>query len=128
MKKILVILFALVATLSAASFNWEKDYSEAVKKAKEQNKPLLVMVSSPICPECNYMKNNVFIKDEIKNLVNGKYITFQFDIEDKTIPKQMQFWGIPRFYLSKDGENVYSKEMGGMKQDQFMQFVSEGLK
>ncbi len=128
MIKLLTILVFTFLSLNAASFNWEKDYATAVKKAKELNKPILVMVSSPTCPECNYMKKHVFVKDEVKNFVNKNFITYHFDINDQNIPKQMQFWGIPRFYFTKDGENVYKKAMGGMKEDKFMALLKENKK
>jgi thioredoxin-related protein len=128
MFRFLAILLITFLSLNAASINWEKDYEKAIKKAKEQNKPIFVMISSPTCPECNYMKKHVFTKEEIKNFVNKNFISYQFDISDKNIPKQMQFWGIPRFYFSMDGENVYNKTMGGLKADKFITLMKESKK
>ncbi len=125
MLKIFLSTIALFISLNASSLNWEKDYTTAVNKAKKENKPIFVMVSAATCPECNYMKKNVFTKDEVKNFINENFISYQFNIDDKNIPKEMQFWGIPRFYLSKDGEKVYNKTMGGLKTDKFMAFVKE---
>ena len=128
MTKLLTFLLLTFLSLNAASLNWENDYESAINKAKEQNKPLFIMISSPSCPECNYMKKNVFTKDEIKNFVNKNFISFQFDISDPNIPQQMQFWGIPRFYFSHDGENVYNKARGGLKTDKFMTLFKESKK
>lgn len=120
-KSLFLLLFFSITLFASISF--EKDYKKAVAKAKEENKALFVMISSPTCPECNFMKKNVFTKKEVSDYINKNYVSFSFDIKDKKIPKQMQFWGIPRFYLSNDGENVYKKKMGGMKEDKFMQFI-----
>ena len=128
MIKLLATLLISFLTLHAASINWEKDYDSAIQKAKKENKPIFVMVSSPTCPECNYMKKHVFTKDEVKNYVNKNFVSYQFDISDTNIPEQMQFWGIPRFYFSKDGKNVYNKTMGGLKVDKFMTLVKESKK
>jgi len=128
MIKLLGIFLFAIVSLNAASLNWESNYDMAVKKAKEQNKPIFVMVSSPTCPECNYMKKHVFTKDEVKNYINKNFISFQFDISDETIPKEMKFWGIPRFYFSNDGENVYNKAMGGLKTDKFITLIKESNK
>ena len=122
-KSILIFLTLTGTIFAASSLNWEKDYNSAMKKAKEQNKEIFVMVSAPTCPECNYMKKNVFTNDEVKNYINKNFISYQFNIDDKNIPEQMQFWGIPRFYLSKDGKNVYKKVMGGLKTEKFMTFI-----
>lgn len=128
MIRLFVILLITFFSLHASSINWEKDYENAIEKAKKQHKAIFVMVSSPTCPECNYMKKHVFTKDEIKNFVNKNFISYQFDISDKNIPQQMQFWGIPRFYFSMDGENVYKKTMGGLKADKFMTLIKENKK
>lgn len=128
MFRFLTILLITFLSLNAASINWEKDYENAIEKAKKEDKAIFVMVSSPTCPECNYMKKHVFTKNEIKNFVNKNFISYQFDISDENIPQQMQFWGIPRFYFSMDGENVYNKTMGGLKADKFMEFIKESKK
>lgn len=124
MLKILLSTFLLVASLFA-SIDFEKNYNEAVKKANAENKPLLVMVSSPTCPECNYMKKHVFTQEDVSKYINENYVAVDFDIKDENIPEQMKFWGIPRFYLSVDGENVLKKKMGGMKKEQFLDFASK---
>lgn len=128
MIRFLGVLLITFLSLNAASINWEKDYENTIEKAKKENKPIFVMVSSPTCPECNYMKKHVFTKDEIKNFINKNFISYQFDISDENIPEQMQFWGIPRFYFSMDGKNVYNKAMGGLKADKFMSLIKESKK
>jgi thioredoxin-related protein len=74
------------------------------------------------------MKKHVFTNDEVKKYIDKNFISFQFDISDPDIPKQMQFWGIPRFYFSHDGENVYKKAMGGLKTDKFLTLIKESNK
>lgn len=124
MKKfILVFLFSSLSVF--ASIEFQKDYKKALTLSKEQNKPLFVMVSSKKCPECNYMKKHIFTQKEVSDYITKNYIAMEFDIKDKTIPEQMQFWGIPRFYFSKDGKNVYKKKMGGMKKEQFLSFIQK---
>lgn len=122
MIRFLLITFLLVSSVFA-SIEFEKDYNKAVKKAKVDNKPLFIMVSSVTCPECNYMKKHVFTQEDVSKYINDNYVAVDFDINDENIPKQMQFWGIPRFYVSNDGENVLKKKMGGMKKDQFLDFT-----
>ena len=108
--------------------DFEKDYKVALEKAKAENKALFIMVSSKSCPECNFMKKHVFTNNDVSNYVKNNYVAFEFDVSDKSIPKQMEFWGIPRFYFSNDGENVLKKKMGGMKKEQFMSFIEKETK
>ncbi|TLP39374.1 thioredoxin family protein [Arcobacter arenosus] len=121
-----LLLISFISTLSLfASINFEKDYNKALERLNSENKELLVMVSSKTCPECNYMKKHIFTQDEVANYINKNYVAVDLDINDKNIPEQMKFWGIPRFYISKDGENVLKKKMGGMKKEQFLDFASK---
>jgi len=121
-----LLLISIISAISLfASINFEKDYNKALEKSKSENKELLVMISSKTCPECNYMKKHIFTQDEVSNYINKNYVAVDLDIKDKNIPEQMQFWGIPRFYISKDGENVLKKKMGGMKKEQFLDFASK---
>ncbi|WP_421715714.1 thioredoxin family protein [Arcobacter arenosus] len=121
-----LLLISFISTLSLfASINFEKDYNKALERLNSENKELLVMVSSKTCPECNYMKKHIFTQDDVANYINKNYVAVDLDINDKNIPEQMKFWGIPRFYISKDGENVLKKKMGGMKKEQFLDFASK---
>lgn len=125
MYKFLILLISITFSLNATSLNWEKDYQTAIKKAEAENRAILVMVSAPTCPECNYMKKNIFTKPDIKSYIDKNFIVYQFLHESEEIPKQMKFWGIPRFYFTKDGENVYNKAMGGLKADKFLELLKE---
>ncbi len=121
-----LLLISIISAISLfASINFEKDYNKALEKSKSENKELLIMISSKTCPECNYMKKHIFTQDEVSNYINKNYVAVDLDIKDKNIPEQMKFWGIPRFYISKDGENVLKKKMGGMKKEQFLDFASK---
>lgn len=121
-----LLLISIISAISMfASINFEKDYNKALEKSKSENKELLVMISSKTCPECNYMKKHIFTQDEVSNYINKNYVAVDLDIKDKNIPEQMKFWGIPRFYISNDGDNVIKKKMGGMKKEQFLDFVSK---
>ena len=123
MKFIFVFLFSVLSLFGSIEF--QKDYQKALELSKSQGKPLFVMISSPTCPECNYMKKQVFTQKDVSDYIHKNYVAVELDIQDKTIPEQMQFWGIPRFYFSKDGQNVDKKKMGGMKKEQFMSFVKK---
>lgn len=124
MYKIFFILTIFCVSLFS-SISFEKDYKTALEKSKESKKPIFVMVSSPQCPECNYMKKNIFIQKDVYEYINKNYISIDFDVKDKSIPKQMKYWGIPRFYFTNDGVNVYKKKMGGMKKEPFVNFITK---
>ncbi|MEA3354752.1 MAG: thioredoxin family protein [Campylobacterota bacterium] len=122
LRKILMI-FTLSLSLFGASLNWEKSYHEAKEKALKENKQLFLMVSSPKCPECSYMKKKVFSQAKIKKYINQNYITYQFLHKSEEIPKDMKMWGIPRIYISKGDDKVIGKLFGGVKAPKLLKFL-----
>lgn len=128
MLRVFTICLFLILSLNAKSINWEGNYQEAKEKALKENKPLFIMVSLPTCPECNYMKKNIFTQDKIKNYINKNFVSYQFQHQSKDIPKDMEFWGIPRFYFSKDGVKVKAQAMGGMKEDKLYDILTKNVK
>lgn len=120
------LLTVMLSGFLFASIDFEKDYEEAIESSQETKKPLFIMVSSPKCPECNYMKKNIFTQKEVYEYIHANFTPVELHVRDENIPKQMKFWGIPRFYFSTDGQNVYHKKMGGMKKEQFVEFMKKG--
>ena len=123
-KKILVTLL-IGSSLFAGNLNWESSYKVAKQKANEQNKELFLFVSSPTCPECNYMKKKIFTKDKVNEYINKNYISYQFLHKSDEVPKDMKMWGIPRLYISKGDDKVVAKKFGGLKADKLLKFLEQ---
>lgn len=122
--KILVSLLFLTLSLFSASINFEKDLETAKQKAVKQNKKLMIMYSTPTCPECNYMKKKVFKDKEIISYVNENFVSVIMDIKEDKDELPYKFIGIPTFYFS-DAQNMelLSKKIGGTREAQFLEIV-----
>lgn len=122
--KILVSLLFLTLSLFSASINFEKDLETAKQKAVKQNKKLMIMYSTPTCPECNYMKKKVFKDKEIISYVNENFVSVIMDIKEDKEKLPYKFIGIPTFYFS-DAQNMelLSKKIGGTRESQFLEIV-----
>ncbi len=60
------------------------DYEEALKLAKEQNKPILVDFTGWACVNCRKMEENVWTKKEVQELME-KYILVSLYVDDKQV-------------------------------------------
>ncbi len=122
--KILVSLLFLSLSLFSASINFEKNLETAKQKAVKQNKKLMIMYSTPSCPECNYMKKKVFKDKEIISYVNKNFVSVIMDIKEDKEKLPYKFIGIPTFYFS-DAQNMklLSKKIGGTREAQFLEIV-----
>ena len=122
--KLLLLISTLTISLFAGSINFEKDLSTAKQKAIDSNKKLMIMYSTPTCPECNYMKKKVLKDKEIVSFVNENFVSVIMDIKEDEKILPYKFIGIPTFYFSNAKTmELLSKKIGGTRQKQFLQIV-----
>lgn len=124
--KLLVSILLLSLSLFASGINFEKDLETAKNKAIQENKKLMIMYSTPTCPECNYMKKKVFKNKDIISYTNENYVSVIMDIyEDKNI-LPYKFIGIPTFYFANAKDmKLLSKKIGGTRETQFLELLKQ---
>ncbi len=90
---------------------WYK-FDEGMKKAREENKKMLVFVTLPTCVWCEKMKQETFSDDKIMSRLEEKYIPVLVDAsKDPAINKIAPLFGgdisTPAFVIySPDGKPV----------------------
>jgi thioredoxin-related protein len=119
--KLIVLIAISIAIVFANEIHFEHDMDKAIQKAKEQNKTVMMLYSSPTCPECNYMKHVVFNKKEVNDYIREHFIVLSFTIHKDKLPKGFEYIGIPTFFfLDKSAKEKY-KIIGGSKAEVFLQ-------
>lgn len=84
-----------------------KDYNEALKQAKEKNKPILIDFTGWACVNCRKMEENVWTKKEVKELMD-QYILVSLYVDDKAVlPLEQQ-----QQYKTASGATVNVKTVG----------------
>jgi len=84
-----------------------KDYNEALKQAKEKNKPILIDFTGWACVNCRKMEENVWTKKEVKELMD-QYILVSLYVDDKAVlPLEQQ-----QLYKTASGATVNVKTVG----------------
>lgn len=118
-------LFALGQEIH--DFKYESSYYTAHKKAKEQNKVLLIMMEKHGCPNCGYMKNIVFEKEEILNYVNENYIVTLLDVNSRNYPKRFISPRAPTFFFidPTTDKEIREHKVGGSRPEKFMKELTE---
>lgn len=123
MKKILLLLLSSL-TLFSASINFEKDLQSAKQKAVNENKKLMIMYSTPTCPECNYMKKKVFKNKELASYMNENFVSVVMDIKKDKKKLPYKFIGIPTFYFANASDmKLLAKRIGGTRESNFLQIA-----
>jgi thioredoxin-related protein len=122
--KQLILLFLFAISVFASSINFEKDLDSAKQKAITENKKLMIMYSSPTCPECNYMKKKVLKDEQIISYINENFVSVIMDIheDEKNLP--YKFIGIPTFYFANASNmELIGKKIGGSREADFLEIV-----
>lgn len=119
--KTLILIFMSVIVLFANGLQFEHNFDKALKKAKEQNKEVMMMYSAVWCPECNYMKDIVFKNKEVSSYMEKHFIVLLLDIQKDTLPEGFEYPGIPVFFFLNKNSKEKEKIIGGSKANIFLQ-------
>lgn len=106
----------------AADYGYERFYEKALAKAKNENKPIMLVMVTHYCPWCRKYEKNTLSKKSIKSLVSQKYIALILNREQKQFPKKFDTPRIPTTYFidAKDERVIYS-EMGFKTKSEFLE-------
>ncbi|MCX6073490.1 MAG: DUF255 domain-containing protein [Campylobacterales bacterium] len=109
MKKLVV---ALLLTLSACGSEvmWNSGYDQALAKAKKENKPLMVLITSEECRWCRKLEATTLQNDEIVSRINTSFEAVNVTKEKSIYPKTLTAKMVPMSYFidPRNGKVLYS--------------------
>lgn len=72
-------------------FDCEHDYMTGINKAIQEDKPVMLDFTGWGCTNCRRMEENVWVKNEVKNLIKDEYVLVSLYCDDKeTLPEPFQ--------------------------------------
>ena len=118
MKKIILSLVALFVFSNVFSQGIEFEhgtFSEALAKAKKENKVVFVDCYTTWCGPCKYLAKNVFTQKEVGDFFNKNFVNVKMDMESEAGKPLMSRYQVSAFptllWLDGDG-NIQHKTMG----------------
>ena len=135
MKKIIfVFLFILVhsTTMEAAEeINFIKgSFSDALSKAKEQNKLVFVDCFTTWCGPCKWMSANIFTNDTVQKYFNEKFVCIALDMEKgegKDVAKKYAVKNYPTFlWLNSEGNDIH-RSVGATDAQNFLAIAGQAI-
>lgn len=135
--KILLLAFALLSSLYcaqidefAASVNYERDYNVAIKKAKEQNKAVMLVVVADYCPWCKKFERKTLKASAVTKAVHDNFIPVVIDkYKDKgKYPQGFSAPFIPTvFFIDPKNQTSLLETVAYMKVDEFMENMDDAI-
>lgn len=146
MNQIKTAVFALLTvafTSVAHAGDFLSDFEAAKKKAKEENKPLLVkFTGSDWCPPCMKLNEAIFSKKKFKTEIEKKFVVAVLDFPRKKelpegqlkanreVAKEFGVSGYPTVLLINQEGKVFKKMVGydGSEVDAYLETIEMSLK
>jgi thioredoxin-related protein len=120
--KLFFIIMVFSLSLFGAGIKWEKEYNTALKHAKEQNKPLLFIVSNHNCRYCVQLESTTLKNPQVIKTVNADYVALVVYVdEDPVFPHDLYVGGTPAiWFLYGNGTPMFQPIMGAVDSDSFL--------
>jgi len=130
MKKIVLMLTMMVAFLNAQGdikimpalkLNVGHSYAEGVKRATQENKPMLFISSRHTCKYCVILERTALSDPQIIKDLNKNFVTvIVYSDDGHVLPKELWRPGTPAiWFLDASGEPMYQPIMGSIPVKQF---------
>ena len=124
MKLFIFILF-FVSSLYAIELDWEHNYNNALKQAKEQNKDVYLFVGADVCRFCDKFKKETLSDKEVIKTLKKDYILLYMSRDKHKIPEKFEKFGVPRHYFLTENGKVIFTTNGSREIDGFYTLLEE---
>jgi thioredoxin-related protein len=135
--KIFILLFSFVFTLFSAEIDefatnmgYLRDYSQALKVAQKENKPLMLVMVGDYCPWCRKFERKTLQREAVAMSVNKNFIALIVDrnLDKDKYPKELYAKRIPTVYFiePKNGNTIF-ESLGYVKQDEFQATLTDAM-
>lgn len=135
-----MLLLTLVVVLVAANNTppnsdqgiqfFKGTWSEAVKKAKAENKPIFLDVYATWCGPCKQLKRNTFSDKEVGEYFNSKFINVSLDgeqAEGRVLMTRYNLRAYPSLLIIDQNEVATVIEAGYKTPNKLIDFGKNGL-
>ncbi len=102
------------------------NYRDALKKAKRENKIVMIEGFIRYCRGCIKMDREVFVEDRVKEALNRDFVVVKKNLQTEKLPLGLKPVGTPAFYfITNDGKKVIDIIQGTGTVDEFLNVLNE---
>ena len=122
--KFFLVLLLFFSSVHGLSVDMQEEYTSALKKAKKEDKPLLVYLFMLNCYTCEYMDGEVFHDKKVVDYLRKNYVVVKLYANDRSLPKELRVEMSPVFHFinGQNGEMIESI-MGGRSARKFLKLL-----
>lgn len=132
MIKTLLLSLLLCTTIFAKNYkdfakemNYETVYKTAIKKAKKEDKQVMLFMTANFCPWCIKFEKKVLKKEYIDAKLHKNYIPLILNQEEGKFPEKLKSPITPTMYfIDAKTQKVVDKVIGYNNRDRFIEILS----
>lgn len=131
MKLILIFsfLFGSVFVLKEQAFTSSEKmtYTEALRLAKQTNKPIMLKLTAENCKYCVKMDKEVLENLEVNAFLSKHFIALTVNVDKEPIPLGIKRTITPTFIFIDQNEKILSKLPGSWNKKDFMDLLNKAI-
>lgn len=113
----------------AKKMGYETSYNKALEKAKVQNKPIMMVISSKTCPWCRKFERQTLKKKMVADTVSKGFIPLALTRDVDKYPKQFNAKVVPTvFFIDPGNEKVFDRSLGYKNKKVYKKVLTKTLK
>ena len=126
MIKILLILSLSLLSLHAADLNWAKSYQDAVSKATEQKKNIMLLVTTKTCRWCRKLESTTLKDESVVSRLEKDYVSVHVTRDVDEYPCHLKVKGVPTtFFLDVSGKPIIKKVIGYWNVEDYLSYLDD---
>ena len=108
----------------ASEMKYETSYKEAVKKAKEMKKDIMLVLVTNYCPWCRKFEQRVLLKKYVNDIIQKNYIPLIINKEKDEFPQELNISFSPIVYfINYKTLKSYERVVGYNNREDFLYFL-----
>lgn len=104
----------------ASEMKYETNFDEAMKRAKKEQKNVMLVLVSNYCPWCRKFEQRVLLKEEVNAIIQKNYIPLIINREKDPFPKEFDTGFTPIVhFIDHKTQKSYKNVVGYNNKDEF---------
>lgn len=124
MKKIVMIL-TMALSLWAAEIDWAHSYAEAQERAKNENKNILLLITTETCRWCRRLESTTLQDDAVIKRINAEYVAVHVTRGKDAYPADLVAPRVPMSYFVKPDGEVIHDMMGFWNVEDYLSILDD---
>jgi len=106
-------------------------FEKALKRAKKEDKIILIKATAPHCRYCKKMEEKVLVDNSIVELLQKEFVIVSVDVSKETLPLDLRVSMTPSFFfvfVEKDNDKMKIKRIpGAWSKEDFLDILKESI-